>query len=280
MHICKSINSLNKVLDSLRPYKNAGFVPTMGALHEGHLKLVEHARKENDIVICSIFVNPTQFNNPKDLEKYPRMPEKDALLLEKENCDIAFIPSSKEIYPEKDRTNYDFGEIENVMEGKFRPGHFKGVGMVVKRLFEIVKPDNAYFGLKDYQQYLVIKKLVNQFNLNVNVIGCPTVREKDGLAMSSRNLRLSEEQRKAAPIIFESLKYIKNHFSSKSIPGWKEWFKSQINRFPALDVEYIEIADAETLMPVKNSNESKNIVVCTAVFAGEIRLIDNILLKC
>ncbi len=253
-----------------------GFVPTMGALHNGHLKLVEKAAEDNQIVVCSIFVNPTQFNNPTDLEKYPRMPEKDISLLKKLNCNVLFIPSVEEIYPEEDKTVFDFGILENVMEGKFRPGHFKGVAMVVKRLFEIVNPDNAYFGLKDYQQYLVIKKLVEDFNLNVNIVGCPTVREKDGLAMSSRNLRLSKEQRKTAPLIFEYLNYIKTHFKEKNIHEWKDWFENKISNNPILELEYVEIADAKTLAPPLHSD---TLVVCVAVFAGEVRLIDNILIN-
>lgn len=258
--------------------KSIGFVPTMGALHQGHLELVLHSKRSNDITVCSIFVNPTQFNNPDDLEKYPRMPEKDIEMLEKSNCDVLFMPSYEEVYPENDDNTYDFGGIENLLEGKFRPGHFQGVAMVVKNLFEIVEPNDAYFGLKDYQQYVIINKLVENFQLPVNITGCPTVREEDGLAMSSRNLRLNNKQRKAAPLIYESLKFIKGNFNEKPISEWKEWFSQQINNNPELNVEYVEIVDAHTLTAPDTSTPS-NMVALAAVFAGEIRLIDNVLIN-
>lgn len=280
MIIAHSIKELNCSLEKILKNKLiTGFVPTMGALHQGHISLVRHAKQENDFVVTSIFVNPTQFNNPDDLEKYPRMPEKDIEMLDEAGCDLVFLPSTDEVYPGKDDTTYDFGRLEDVLEGKFRPGHFKGVGMVVKRLFEMVKPHNAYFGLKDYQQFLVIKKLVEQFNIPVKVIGCPTIRENDGLAMSSRNLRLSDEQRNAAPLIFECLQFIKKNFPKKSIQEWKQWFVDKINSNQFLEVEYIEIVDANTLLDIDNDKPNAEKVICTAVFAGDIRLIDNVLIN-
>ena len=280
MEITHNIKELQKKIEDFdRKKLLIGFVPTMGALHPGHISLIHQAKEENNIVVCSIFVNPTQFNNPADLEKYPRMPEKDIEMLEKAGCNIVFLPAKNEVYPEPDNTNYDFGSLENVLEGKFRPGHFKGVGMVVKRLFEIVKPHNSYFGLKDYQQFLVIKKLVEQFNIPVKVVGCPTIRENDGLAMSSRNLRLSYEQRKAAPLIYESLKYIKNNFDEQSLNAWKKWFIDTINNNPFLEVEYVEIVDAETLQKIDIDKKESDKVICVAVFAGDIRLIDNVLIN-
>ncbi len=280
MRVFKKILELKNELDLLSNQgKKIGFVPTMGALHQGHIELVLKSVKENDVTVASIFVNPTQFNNPEDLKKYPRMPEKDISMLENANCDYVFLPEYEEVYPQEDKTEYDFGNLEKVMEGKFRPGHFKGVGMVVKRLFEIVEPDNAYFGLKDYQQYLVIKSLVTQFNIPVKIIGCETIREDDGLAMSSRNLRLSAEQRKQAPEIYKSLCFIKKHIKDKNVLEWKKWFHNQINKNNQLSVEYIEIADANTLEEISEINDYQEIVLCVAVFAGEIRLIDNILIN-
>ncbi|MBS4014435.1 MAG: pantoate--beta-alanine ligase [Bacteroidetes bacterium] len=280
MKVFKKTLELKNELDILsKQGKKIGFVPTMGALHHGHIELVVRSVKDNDITVASIFVNPTQFNNPEDLKKYPRMPEKDIAMLENANCDYVFLPDYDEVYPKIDTTNYDFGMLEKVMEGKFRPGHFKGVGMVVKRLFEIVEPDNAYFGLKDYQQFLVIKSLVNQFDIPVNIVGCETIREHDGLAMSSRNLRLSDEQRKEAPEIYKSLSFIKKHIEDKSVLEWKQWFKDKINALSQLKVEYIEISDAITLEEVSLFDDSKSLVICVAVFAGEIRLIDNVLIN-
>lgn len=280
MKVFQTIESLQKYLLVLRERnQDIGFVPTMGALHDGHLKLVSRSVADNDVTVCSIFVNPTQFNNPSDLKKYPRMTDKDIVLLKKVNCDIVFIPSVEDIYPEPDETNYDFGKLESVMEGKFRPGHFKGVAMVVKRLFEIVDPDNAYFGLKDYQQYLVIKALVKQFNLRVNIVGCPTVREKEGLAMSSRNLRLTENQNNAASVIYKKLKFIKDNFDKKSVSEWKNWFSNEINNNPELQLEYIEIVNANNLEPLSEKNTGTPKVACAAVYAGDVRLIDNILIN-
>jgi pantoate--beta-alanine ligase len=280
MKVFKTTSELRDELDVFAIQNGKiGFVPTMGALHKGHVELVLQAVKENDFIVASIFVNPTQFNNPEDLKKYPRMPEKDIEMLENAGCNFVFLPEYEEVYPAIDKTVYNFGLLESVMEGKFRPGHFKGVGMVVKRLFEIVKPTNAYFGLKDYQQFLVIKSLVEQFNIPVNIIGCPTVREKDGLAMSSRNLRLSKQQREFAPVIYDSLAFIKQHFKEKSVEKWRLWFEDRIIQTPELELEYFEIANANTLEIIADNVIGLPKVACAAVFAGDVRLIDNILIN-
>lgn len=256
-----------------------GFVPTMGSLHLGHLSLIEEAHKKSDVVVVSIFVNPTQFNSSDDLKSYPRDLEKDIKLLETTDCELLFAPSVKEIYPEQDHRIFDFGQIDKVMEGRFRPGHFNGVAQVVSRLFQIVKPDKAFFGLKDFQQIAVIREMVKQLELGVDIAACPIVRESDGLAMSSRNLLLQPEKRKKAPIIarslFESCIFAKNH----SVEETRNFVIDAINGDKSFEVEYFDIVDGETLQPVKNWKESICIVGCIAVFAGEVRLIDNVIYK-
>jgi len=279
MIIVKTVTSLEIHLNKFKSDKQkTGFVPTMGALHEGHLSLVKRAKAENDRVIVSIFVNPTQFNNPLDLEKYPRMPEKDFELLEKEGVDVIFFPSEKEIYPEgmEGKSEFDFGNLEKVMEGKFRPGHFKGVAQVITRLFEIVHPDNAYFGEKDFQQLAIIRALVKQKKLNVRITGCPTMREPSGLAMSSRNLLLSPEMRTEAANISRALFHIRDQRNKKSLQELKNEAVHIIEHNGLLKVEYLEVADPVSLQPV-NSLEGKSKLRClTAVQAGNIRLIDNV----
>ena len=256
-----------------------GFVPTMGALHQGHLSLIEKAKAENDIVIASIFVNPIQFNNKEDLQKYPRTLEKDAAMLQSIGCDAIFAPSETEMYPEPDTTVFDFGMLDKVMEGKFRPGHFNGVAVVVKRLFEIVKPDNAYFGEKDYQQLQIIKAMVAQKNLAVNIIPYPIVREADGLAMSSRNMRLTEEERTIAPFIHKTLSEAKEKAKQLSPSELTTWVLNQIQIQAIMKTEYFEIVDASTLLAITNWNDSEHAIGCIAIFLGNVRLIDNILLK-
>jgi pantoate--beta-alanine ligase len=258
--------------------KTIGFVPTMGSLHKGHLTLVAKARAENDIIICSIFVNPIQFNNPEDLAKYPRTPEADLTLLNEAGCDIVFVPSEKEMYPEPDSTVYDFGKLDKVMEGRFRPGHFNGVAIVVRRLFEIALPDTAYFGEKDFQQVAIIKKMVQMFDLPVQIVPCPIIRESDGLAMSSRNQRLLPEERAIAPVIYSSLQKAAGSYSFFTPEGLKMMLYEDIEENPLIRVEYIEIVDMDSLLPVKNWDESKHVIVCVAVFLGQVRLIDNIIL--
>lgn len=256
--------------------KQIGFVPTMGALHLGHISLIERALDENEVVICSIFVNPTQFNDRKDLEKYPRTEKADCDLLEKAGCTIVFIPNVSEIYPKNFiEESYSFPLLENVMEGKFRPGHFNGVAMVVNRFFEMVQPDKAYFGLKDYQQFCIINSLVKQKNLPIEIIGVSTMREKDGLAMSSRNILLSEENRMEANILFKLLMEVKNNYSSKSISELKSEFIEKLSKHKVFKLDYFEIADGVTLTPLTEKN-SENPRAFIAAFIENVRLIDNI----
>jgi len=258
--------------------KTVGFVPTMGALHLGHISLINAAKKQNDLVVASIFVNPEQFNNANDLSKYPRTPEADNALLENVGCDVLFIPSVKEIYPEKDNTVFDLGGLDTLMEGKFRPGHFNGVAMVVKRLFEIVEPDNAYFGEKDFQQLAIIKYMVKKENLPVNIIACPTLREASGLAMSSRNTRLTEAEKIAAAAIYKALIDARENAKTLSPQKVKELFENSINQNHTFKFEYFEIVDSETLLPVEEWNPEKKAVGCVALWVRDVRLIDNIIL--
>jgi pantoate--beta-alanine ligase len=256
--------------------RSIGFVPTMGALHEGHLALMRQAKKENDLLVVSVFVNPIQFNNPEDLEKYPRHMEKDQKLLETVGCDVVFAPETREMYPEEVIEKYDFGKLETVMEGAHRPGHFNGVAIVVKKLFDIVKPDRAYFGEKDFQQLAIIKKLVEMEKLEVEVVPCPIVREVDGLAMSSRNERLTPEERAIAPFIFETLQYAKSKKDTICTGPLKQMV---INLFEANEnfrLEYFEIADDKNLQPVTSWGSAPGILGFVALQLGNVRLIDNI----
>jgi pantoate--beta-alanine ligase len=256
--------------------KSIGFVPTMGALHEGHLTLVRQCVSENDICVVSIFVNPTQFNNKEDLEKYPRMLEVDAALLKENGCGFIFAPDEKEIYPEPDLRIFDFGILDKVMEGRFRPGHFNGVAQVVSKLFDMVQPDKAYFGEKDFQQLVIIRELVRQYNIPVKIIGCPIVREPDGMALSSRNMRLSPEEREKAVLISDTLLKSRNFIGQKNIADVKKWVVDRINSEPLLEVEYFDIVDVSSLQSVENWPEGSVVIGCIAVYCGEIRLIDNI----
>ncbi|MDR2087488.1 MAG: pantoate--beta-alanine ligase [Dysgonamonadaceae bacterium] len=269
---------LQKELASERARKKSvGFVPTMGALHQGHLELVKRSAAENDVSVVSIFVNPTQFNDKNDLLKYPRTPDADCRLLEETVADsIVFVPAVEEIYPQPDTRQFAFGSLVTVMEGKFRPGHFNGVAQVVSRLFEIVAPDKAYFGEKDFQQLAVIRELVKQLNLPVQIVACPIVREKSGLAMSSRNARLTAVQREEAAIISQTLfesKRRKNNYPPESL---KTWVTDRINAAPGFRIEYFDIVDGFTLQSIQKWEDTEYPVGCVAVFAGEIRLIDNI----
>ena len=256
--------------------RSIGFVPTMGALHSGHLSLIESAKSQCDVVVCSIFINPTQFNDAKDFDRYPRNYNDDAELLKSVNCDILFLPSVKEIYPDESfKLNIDFGFLETVLEGKYRPGHFKGVGMVVKRLFELVNPDHAFFGLKDYQQFMVIKKLVEIYQFPIQLHGMPTIREKDGLAMSSRNKLLNTEEYKEALVLSKMLRQSIENYSNKSIEELKAEVIAEIANHPLMKLEYFEFADAENLQIMNEKNDSKNPIALIAAFVGKIRLIDN-----
>ena len=262
--------------------KSVGFVPTMGALHNGHLSLVRKALNENDEVIVSIFVNPTQFNKKEDLEKYPRDLECDINLLKtlSNNNIIIYTPSINDIYGANIKAlKFDFDGLENEMEGKFRPGHFEGVGTVVKRLFEIVKPDSAYFGEKDFQQLQIIKKLVEKFQLSVKVIGCEIYREENGLALSSRNQRLKSEQKKAAPTIFKILKEAKEKFKEQSAKKITDWVIKEFAKQKLLELEYFIIADVKTLKEIKRKSSKKTYRAFIAVYADTVRLIDNIALN-
>jgi len=275
--IFTEIKSLQQKIKSLKNGTTIGFVPTMGALHEGHLSLVEKAKKENDIVVVSIFVNPTQFDNADDLINYPKTIEKDLSLLKSFNCDIVFTPTPEEIYADDIQSqSFDFDGLEFQMEGKFRAGHFNGVGTIVERLFEVVKPHKAYFGEKDFQQIQIIRKMVEKRNLPVQIISCPIHREKDGLAMSSRNTRLTTAQRAAAPFIYETLKKAKTLFGTKNASEVIKWVENEFKNHPLFNLEYVEIADEETLLPVETKNPTKKYRAFIAVFAGKVRLIDNI----
>lgn len=255
--------------------KIIGFVPTMGALHDGHLSLIKRAREECDLVVCSIFVNPTQFNDAKDLEKYPRTLESDKKLIEKD-CDCLFYPDSpKEVYgPKIELKKFDFGGLENVLEGEFRPGHFQGMANVVSLLFMLVEPDKAYFGLKDYQQYRIVTKLVEIMKVDIEVIGCDIVREENGLARSSRNELLSKRGREAASVISYSLSYIKNYHSYVEVSEIQKKAKSMIQGI--LEVEYLEIRDGNTLMEINRWEDASEMFVSFAGMIDGVRLIDNI----
>jgi pantoate--beta-alanine ligase len=276
MFLVKTIKELQEELQNFRSYGSVGFVPTMGALHHGHLSLVNRAVTENHVVVVSIFVNPTQFNDPNDLKRYPRNLKADLDLLESTGCRLVFTPEPKEIYPEPDTRKFSFGHIDEVMEGKHRPGHFNGVAQVVSKFFEIVKPDKAYFGWKDFQQLAIIKNMVKQLSLPVEIVSCPIVREESGLAMSSRNALLTAEERKNAALISRTLSEAKKLKEQKSVNELTKWVTEKINQNPFLTVEYIEIVDDENLRPVKTWDEKSTKVGCIAVFCGKVRLIDNI----
>jgi pantoate--beta-alanine ligase len=257
--------------------RSIGFVPTMGALHPGHISLIEKAKSENDIVVCSIFVNPTQFNDPKDLDNYPRMPEADIALLKAAGCDIVFLPTPAEIYPNGPQLlDISFGFMEETMEGAFRPGHFKGVATVVNRLFEIVQPTNSYFGEKDFQQLAIIRKMAERLKHSTLIIGCPTLREQDGLAMSSRNLLLTPEQRRAAPLIYKAMEMAKEFIPHHSPSAVIELVKRYIQKSPYLSVQYFQLVNPDTLEDITQWEEGTTVQGCIAVLTEGPRLIDNI----
>ena len=254
-----------------------GFVPTMGALHEGHLSLVRRAKSECDIVVTSIYVNPAQFNDPNDLKKYPSTLKSDLELLKKEQCELVFTPTETEISGSEkpDVSQYDFGQLESVMEGKFRQGHFKGVAYIVHSLFDIITPDKAYFGEKDFQQLTIIQELVKIYNLPVEIVPCSTIRESDGLAMSSRNINLSEEERKTALLLSSSLYQSKELANSLSPLKVKDQIIKELQSNDHLQLEYFDIIDAKKLQPINEWNESNQVRACIAAYVGKIRLIDN-----
>lgn len=278
MKVFTTQKELKTYLNTLSPSANKiGFVPTMGALHFGHLSLIEQSTNQNHTTVASIFVNPTQFDKKEDLEKYPRTLERDLELLKEKGCDVVFTPSVSDIYQENiSSQKFDFDGLENEMEGKFRLGHFDGVGTIVKALFEIVQPNHAYFGEKDFQQLQVIRKMVEKHQLPVNVIGCPIFREDNGLAMSSRNERLSEEQRKEAAMIFTTLKKVKEKLSAESPAAIEKWVAHQFKDHSLFDLEYFTIADENTLQTAVQIDPEKSYRAFIAVYAGSIRLIDNL----
>lgn len=259
--------------------KKIGFVPTMGALHQGHISLVQESQKENDLTVCSIFVNPTQFNQAEDLKNYPRTLEKDFELLLKAGCDAVFIPEVAEVYSDSLDYAFPLGSVAELMEGKHRPGHFSGVLNVLKRLFDIVQPQRSYFGQKDFQQCLVVKKLLAHYGWPIDLRICPIVREADGLAMSSRNQLLDSNARAQAPFIYQTLSALPVKMSSGSPAELEQWAQSRFAEHPAFELEYFEIANADTLERIGSWHDAENIVACVAARLGKVRLIDNVLLK-
>ncbi|HIX23208.1 MAG: pantoate--beta-alanine ligase [Parabacteroides sp.] len=277
MKIVSSIKDLKNFLALEREKgKKVGLVPTMGALHAGHISLVKRCVAENDICVVSDFVNPTQFNDKHDLETYPRTLDADCALLEPVGCDYVFAPSVAEMYPEPDTRVFNLGPVAEVMEGPRRPGHFNGVAQVVSKLFYIVEPDNAYFGEKDFQQIAVIREMVRQLNLPVHIVDCPIQREADGLALSSRNTRLTPEQRQKAPVIARTLKESTTFVPAKSVQEVIDYVVNTINQVPEMEVEYFEIVDGNTMQPIQNWSDTTYPVGCITVYCGEVRLIDNI----
>ena len=281
MKLFKEIKLLQCFLHEERQKgKQIGFVPTMGALHEGHLSLIRASRAENQLTVCSIFVNPTQFTHAEDLVKYPRPIENDIKLLVESECDVLFYPEISEMYIGNEKTTHaDYGDITEALEGQFRPGHFDGVITIVRKLFDIITPHVSYFGQKDYQQCLVIKELIEKNKLNIQLRMCPTLRENDGLAMSSRNVRLSKEERKAAVIIPEMLFHIKKHITQQPLKEILSWVTDRIITSSELfKIEYLKIVDANTLKPLQESHYPGNAVALIAVWCGNVRLIDNMIL--
>lgn len=279
MILLSTIKETRSWLDQVRSDgKSIGFVPTMGALHEGHLNLVRRAKQENDICVSSVFVNPTQFNNQEDLEKYPRNLSQDAGMLEVNGCDLLFAPEVEEMYPDggNNLLELDFGPLGEVMEGKFRPGHFKGVATIVHKLFSITQPNHAYFGKKDYQQLAIIREMVRQMNLPVKIVPCETVREADGLAMSSRNQRLTPHERTLAPLIFQVLNSIRENQHKKPLTELISNGVATLESHPGFSVEYLGAGHRDTLQPIDSLNFSNDGVLFIAAHLGKVRLIDNL----
>lgn len=281
MLIFTKIADLQQHLDQIRAQnKTIGFVPTMGALHEGHLSLIKASKQACDHTVCSIFVNPTQFNDASDLEKYPRMPEKDTKLLQHADCDALFMPLVEEMYAKNEKTaDFNFGELDKILEGKSRPGHFKGVAQVVKRFFEIIQPDRAFFGGKDYQQVLIVKALVKQMNSGIEIITCPILRDPDGLAMSSRNTLLNEEERISAGAMAQIMQKVKPIIKTADVETAKEFVSAEIMKIPHTTLDYFEICDADTLKILTDKSTADKTVALIAVFVGKIRLIDNFIVN-
>ncbi len=282
MIVVNTRNDLQETLENHRVLgKTVGFVPTMGALHMGHLSLLEQAKTENDIVVCSIFVNPTQFNDPKDLDKYPRPIENDIDMLQSVNCDILFLPEVNEMYSNNEVWDHSFGEIETLWEGAMRPGHFKGVGQIVYKLLSLVHPNKSYFGQKDYQQTVIVKKLCKDFSLPTEIIVCKVIREANGLAMSSRNIRLTETERQEASKIYEALMSSKMLIQQKiyNIPYIIEQATAKLLEINNVTLEYISIVDAENMLPLSEINENSKQLMIIALRIGNTRLIDNMFIN-
>lgn len=280
MQVFNEIAPLKAFLtDQKRAGKSIGLVPTMGALHEGHLALVQASKAENDITVATIFVNPTQFNNPADLEKYPRTLDKDKTLLEKVECDIIFSPNASHMYETESLLRFDFGHLDKVMEGRFRPGHFSGVALIVSKLFNIVEPDRAYFGQKDWQQFVIISQVVQELKFNLDLVWTPTIREPDGLAMSSRNARLKGEQREKAAVFHQALQFARNAFKSgRNFDDVSIDVRRIVESADIVTLEYFEIADSKNLNLIDNVKAANRPIMCIAGFVGEVRLIDNMFL--
>lgn len=281
MHIFQKVEDLQSHLSKVRKKGlQVGFVPTMGALHQGHLSLIKRAQEGSQYTVCSIFVNPTQFNNASDLEKYPRTTGADIQLLNEVSTDVLFLPTVKEVYPPGLDTSLslNFADLDQVMEGAFRPGHFEGMAQVVNRLLEIVQPQQLYMGQKDFQQFSIVQSMLDQLNSDIELVMCPIIREEDGLAMSSRNRRLTPEHREKAVLLSQTLRKAEQMFQSEPARAVEKWAMAQFNQ-PGFKAEYFSIVDGRTLQPVDKTTDSDFIVACTAVWLGEIRLIDNIIIK-
>ncbi len=287
MTILKNIGEYSTYFDRVKADKKSiGFVPTMGALHDGHLSLIHSSKANNDITVSSIFVNPTQFNENSDYLRYPRDLDRDIEILESAGCDALFSPSESEMYPKEDNDAYLYWKgnirevnltpLDTVMEGKYRPGHFDGVIAIVQKLFYIVRPDTAYFGEKDHQQLAIIRRMTEELDLGIDIVGCPIIRESDGLAMSSRNALLSKEQRAAAIIIYNTLKQAQTQLHSKSVRELCNWISDEINAQPLCEVQYVEIADPDSLVPILECENTRKAICCVAVYLDSVRLIDNI----
>ena len=280
MEIFKQIAPLRTYLDRVRKSdKSIGLVPTMGALHRGHISLIQTSKSQNAVTVATIYVNPTQFNNPTDLQKYPKTLEKDLDMLQKAGCDVVFSPEDGEMYEEKSLLKFDFGHLDKVMEGEFRPGHFSGVALIVSKLFNIIQPDRAYFGQKDWQQFAVIRQLVRELKFNFELQSVPILRESDGLAMSSRNLRLNQAQRTNATVFYKALLMARKALvSGEGLDTVKKAVSEMVNSKPEIKLEYFELADSKNLTILNNVDKAVLPILCIAGYAGDVRLIDNMFL--
>jgi pantoate--beta-alanine ligase len=280
MKIIEQVSDLRGIVGALRcSGKRIGFVPTMGALHEGHLQLLRTSARENDVTICSVFVNPTQFNNASDYKLYPRTLDQDISLLHTVGCDYLFAPSAEEVYPQHSGLQFSFGSLEAVMEGAHRPGHFNGVATVVSKLFHIVQPHKAYFGQKDLQQVAIVRQLVEALSFDLELVSVPTVREPDGLAMSSRNKRLSDAQRQLAPQLYKALQLARRDLKLKPVAEVKSEVAHFLQQVDETQLEYFEVVDPITLQPLDDVAQQEEVALCIAAFVGEVRLIDNLLVN-